>query len=490
MLAAGDGFAFIFIIFVVGFVIAAIVWGAKHQKAIRENWASFAARNNMQYMGTTFGGMSGWYNRVAIRINTITRGSGKNRTTYTQFHATIASPMPHGLVLYKEGFFSKVGKMLGGQDVQVGDAAIDNAFIIKAEDLLGAHKLLSIQQVRSALLSLVQRHPGLRVDGRTVMWEQTGVVHKYEQLDANAQDLAYLCTTFDAAFHQLAGSQPQQRSQPAPRPAAAAEILGMGAPGGMPSPPLVRQAGPEEDPAQRRAAMSEVAGAFHALEEKLETGRWTPQAKPAEPVSLDSAFEEPKTEDPFAAPKGDDAFAMPASPAFGSSTFDANPYTAPKPSDAFKADKPPAFVSTKFEANPFIAPEAGDAFDAPKPYQAPAAESAEPEPVGGFDDIVKSLVETSMSFERDKIIKANASRVWPVSIKVDRVDSTFGFDIPDSLKDGKTVDGELDGGTKVTLRLPKSRNDEIGKLHSGDKLNAIAGIAGWDDLFKKLTLNG
>lgn len=482
MLAAGDGFGFFFILIVVGLVIAAVVWGAKHQKAIRENWAAFAARNNMQYMGTTFGGMSGWYNRVAIRINTITRGSGKNRTTYTQFHGTIASPMPHGLVLYKEGFFSKVGKMLGGQDVQVGDPAIDNAFIIKAEDLLGTHKLLSIAQVRSALLTIVQRHPGLRVDGRTVMWEQTGVVHKYEQLDANAQDLAYLCSTFDAAFHQLAGSQPKAQAAPA-RPAAAAEILAATAPLGMPSQPQVRRAEPQDDPAQRRKAMSDMAGVLHALEDKMEKGQWTPQPKSAEPISLESAFDESKAED---------AFAAPTAPVFGSSQFEANAYAAPKPSDAFNAAKPPAFASSQFDANPFAAPKASDAFDAPKPFETarPAAEPAAAEATGGFDDVIASLVAASMSFDRDKIIQANANRVWPVTVKVERVDSTFGFDVPDSLKDGKTIEGELAGGTKVTLRLPKSRNDEVGKLHGGGEVKAIAGIAGWDDLFKKLTLNG
>ncbi|MCC7510070.1 MAG: hypothetical protein IT464_11975 [Planctomycetes bacterium] len=488
MLIANGGAAFIFIIFIVGIVIAAIVWGAKHQKMVRENWATFAQRNNLQYMGTTYGGMSGWFGRTQIRINTITRGSGKNRSTYTQYHATVSSPMPSGLVLYKEGFFSKVGKMLGGEDVQIGDPAIDAAFIIKAGDLLGAHKLLSIPPVKQALLAIVGRHPGLRLDGRTLFWEESGVTHKYESLEANARDLAYLCETFDAAFHQLAGTQAAPPApRPAPRASDAANIL-FDAPvaAAMPSTrlpePVIRRAAPDEDPAERKHAMEDVASAFQQLEKKIETGRWTPEYKAPEPVNLEDAFASPHLISDVEMSPFEKYSAANISSAFAdskSNAFNANAYAAPAKSDAFNA-------------NAYTAPATSDAFDAAKPFEA-ATPTAPPEAVGegSFDELVESLSAGNlMSSDRDKLVQANASRVWPVKIKIDRVDSTFGFDIPDSLRDGKTVEGELPGGTKVTVRFPKSRNAELEKMQSGNQVSAIASIAGWDDLFKKLTLNG
>jgi hypothetical protein len=41
----------------------------------------------------------------------------------------------------------------------------------------------------------------------------------------------------------------------------------------------------------------------------------------------------------------------------------------------------------------------------------------------------------------------------------------------------------------VAVRLSKARNAEIDKLRSGENVSLRAAAAGWDDLFKKLTLN-
>jgi hypothetical protein len=437
MLAAGDSFVVVLVIGIVGFVIAMIVWGAKHQKAVRENWANFARRHNLQYAGTTFGGITGWFGAAQIRINTITRGSGKNRSTYTQFHATIGAPMPAGLVLYKEGFFSKLGKVFGGDDVQVGDPNIDNAFIIKATDLLGTHTLLSLTPVKQGLLYTVARHPGLRIEARTVFWEQNGVAHKPEQLEANAADLAYIVEIFNAAYQQLSGAQPQQAPQraaaPPPRPSRTAEVLQGTSQLGISPAPQVRQAEPEQ-----RQAMAEVAGAFKALEQKIENGEHVPQPKP---VSLDDAF---KSEPSASA--ADDAFAE---------------------------------------------PDAGDAFKDPEPlFEAPTQSGpAKQAASGSLKQLVEALSKPgSMSSEREKIIAANAKMEWPLEVTVDRIDSTFGFDVPDSLRDGRTIEGHV-GDMRVAVRLSKARNAEIDKLRSGESVSLRAAAAGWDDLFKKLTLN-
>ncbi len=438
MLAAGDSFIVVFVLGIIGFVIALIVWGAKHQKSIRENWANFARRYNLQYAGTTYGGLHGWFGAAQIRMNTITRGSGKNRSTYTQFHATIGAPMPAGLILYKEGFFSKLGKVFGGEDVQVGDPAIDNAFIIKATDLLGTHSLLSLPPVKQALLYTVSRHPGLRVEARTVLWEQSGIVHKPEQLEANAKDLAYLVETFNAAYQQLSAAQPQPSPQrapaPPPRPARTAEVLQGSSQLGISPAPQVRQSEPE-----RQQALAEVAGAFKALEEKIAHGERVP---PPRPVSLEDAFKSQPS-----ARTADDAFAE---------------------------------------------PDAGDAFKDPEPLhdEKPAvAEAATEGAAGSFKELVEQLARPgSMSSEREKIIAANSRIEWPLEVTVDRIDRTFGFDVPDSLRDGRTVEGHV-GDLKVAVRLGKSHNAEIDKLRSGANVSLRAAVAGWDDLFKKLTLN-
>jgi hypothetical protein len=198
--------------------------------------------------------------------------------------------------------------------------------------------------------------------------------------------------------------------------------------------PQVRQAEPEQ-----RQAMAEVAGAFKALESKIEKGEHVPQPKP---VSLDDAF---KSEPSASA--ADDAFAE---------------------------------------------PDAGDAFKDPEPLfeeKAAVADAAREGAAGSFKEIVEQLSKPgSMSSEREKIIAANAKMEWPLEVTVDRIDRTFGFDVPDSLRDGRTIEGHV-GDMKVAVRLSKARNAEIDKLRSGENVSLRAAAAGWDDLFKKLTLN-
>jgi hypothetical protein len=459
-----DGSIAVFFIFgVLGLIIWAVIWGAKHQKAVRENWANFAQRYGLQYAGTTFGGISGWYGKASIRLNTITRGSGKNRSTYTQFHATINAPMPVGLVLYKEGLFSKLGKVFGGEDVQVGDPAIDNAFIIKAGDLLGAHRLLSIPQVKQALLYTIARHPGMRIEHRTVLWEESGVVHKPERLEAAAGDLAYIVETFDTAYQQLSGAPTQAPKAKSAGRLATAGTQRLGEPARTKSgrapvvPENVRSSGAvvrHEDPAQRKAALAEVAAAFHALEEKTERGERVPEPPKPAPIRLEDAFAQPHLNEDVQ-PKGTGA-------------------------DAMKNYQPGQDV--------FTASDPGGAFE-PRPETGKAAPKAKGEHAGSFALLVQSLADSNlMSRDREQMIERNSNIEWPVEIKVDRVDRSFGFDLPDALKDGRTVEGEV-GELKVAVRFPPGRNAEIDKLRHGSTLNVRAAVAAWDDLFKKVTLN-
>ena len=483
ILAAGDGFGFIIVIAVIGGVIALIAWGAHSQKKIRENWALFARKNGLQSQGNANRPtIQGWMGPVYITLNTVVRGSGKNRTTYTQHHCTINAPMPGGIVLYKEGFFSKVGKVFGGQDVQIGDAALDNAFVIKAQDLGGTHALLSLPPVKKALLYVIHRHPGLRVQDRQLLVEHSGMTGDINKIEGVFADLSYLSQTFDAAYQELSGASatPQKvptgktRSAPKMKPqaqsshAAAAEILGAALldKSGF-GQPQVRQAKGDEDPAKRKA-LSEMASALHQYEDKLATGKATPEERDAssygtsKPINEEDAFASPKLEDAFADPKLNDDFSNAAwSRNDASTAFD---------SAATEQDSGQSSFDT-FDAEPARKGKAG-----------PVAKS--------LDALVAQLSDGAlMSSAREAIIADNAGTEWPLDLIVDRIDSSWGFDLPESMRDGKTVECKDKNGAAFAVRFPKSRNSEIGNLKSGQTLKARGKLAAWDDLFKKATLD-
>jgi hypothetical protein len=455
MVLASDGVVFFFIIGIVVFVVAMIVLGARHNRVVRETWQQFASRYKLKFMGTTYGGISGYFGSAEIRIHTITRGSGKNRSTYTQFHATIPVPMPDGLVLYKEGLFSRLGKMLGGHDVQVGDPEIDNAFIIKANDLLGTHRLLTVPHVKKALLYIVARHPGMRLEARTVMWEETGTVSKLERLEANANDLSYLVGTLAAAHHELAAKAPAEQ----PRAAARAEILSVSTAADA----RVRAAAADEDPATRQAAFAEVATVVHALEKKMDEGEPSKAA-----IDLNRAFEDPHLNDEL------ESAVMTGA-------------------DALK-DYDPSRGMSEETSEAFTNPEAEQAFTNPEPVEeTPQHEPAQQEQAltGSLEDLVALLADRKlMSRQREEIIERHATKSWPVETIIERIDRTFGFDLPANLRDGRTIEGTFKSEDwKVAVRFPATRNAELDKLKTGQTLKAAGKVSAWDDLFRRVTID-
>lgn len=574
---------FIVFLFIAGGFVALIVWGIQHSKKIRERWALFAQQNGLTYSGgisaTATPHISGWYGRTHVTINTITRGSGKNRSTYTQFHSHVNVPMPQGLNLTREGMFSKVGKFFGGQDVQLGDKQLDDAFIIKAHDVMGAFNLMRIPQVKQALLTFLARHPGMQLNERHLMFEDHGLCSDMAKMKIAVDDLAYLCQTLEAGYNQLltasgqAPAKPNQRppaatkarSAPAMRPAASAEILG-GAAAIVTSAltqrqnaeaqaamrqmevqsqtaierdndnavsaaqaelarikreaqhdqkmnaarmqrerklleqaeqaaaeASVRQHGSRPLPtdSQRRrevesAALSKVADAFHKLESKMaDAGAYRAQDVASDTESFPSGKASPfavtSAADAFAVPPAGDAFKVSASDAFAASSTPA--FSAPK-------YEPPKFESPKFEpakapaANTFGASNFGS-FEVQADAAPTAAEAVT------FDELIKKLSQSGLfSSDREKILAQYKDRVFILQIEVERIERTFGFDLPDKLRDGRTVEGHIKGKEmKVAARYPASDNARLDRMQNGVSVEVQGSLAGWDDLFKKATLN-
>jgi hypothetical protein len=129
ILAAGGGF------------IALIVYLVnREQEKNRRAWTEAAAR-----VGGAFDPSAGpWYRRtmtiqatldgVAVLADYYVVSNGKSSTTYTRVRAAAAGAPNLRLSVYKEGFFSSLGKALGTQDIQVGDPLFDDLFMVKSND--------------------------------------------------------------------------------------------------------------------------------------------------------------------------------------------------------------------------------------------------------------------------------------------------------------------------------------------------------------------
>jgi len=78
-----------------------------------------------------------------------------NSQTYTRMRAPYVNKDGFRFTIYRKGFFSDLGKMLGMQDVEIGEPEFDDAFIIKGNDEFKLRKMFGDRKIRR----LIERQP-------------------------------------------------------------------------------------------------------------------------------------------------------------------------------------------------------------------------------------------------------------------------------------------------------------------------------------------
>jgi hypothetical protein len=69
-----------------------------------------------------------------ITLDTHTVSTGHSHVTYTRMRAPYINPEAFRFTIDRKGLFSELGKLLGIQDIEVGDPEFDEAFVIKGND--------------------------------------------------------------------------------------------------------------------------------------------------------------------------------------------------------------------------------------------------------------------------------------------------------------------------------------------------------------------
>jgi hypothetical protein len=86
-----------------------------------------------------------------ITLDTYTVSHGKSRTTYTRLRAPYVNRDGFRFTIYRRGFFTDLGKLLGMQDVEIGDPLFDDAFVIKGNDEFKLRALFANPRLRDRL---------------------------------------------------------------------------------------------------------------------------------------------------------------------------------------------------------------------------------------------------------------------------------------------------------------------------------------------------
>ena len=148
------------------------------------------------------------YQHWTISLDTYTQTSGNTYTTYTRIMAPFVNRDDFRFKIYRKNFFSKIGKLLGMQDVEVGYRQFDDDFIIKGNNPDQLRRLFADATIRDLINRQPKIHFEIKNDTRffikkyppevdVLYFEAIGVIDDLELLkdlfDLFAAVLGHLC---------------------------------------------------------------------------------------------------------------------------------------------------------------------------------------------------------------------------------------------------------------------------------------------------------
>lgn len=130
-----------------------------------------------------------------LTLDTYTESTGHTYVTYTRMRAPFVNPEGFRFTVYRKGVFTELGKLLGMQDVEVGDPEFDEAFVVQSGDEARVRNLLAEPRLRRLLeaqptiqLSVKDSEgwfgPRFPADVDELHFQVTGVIKDRERLRA------------------------------------------------------------------------------------------------------------------------------------------------------------------------------------------------------------------------------------------------------------------------------------------------------------------
>lgn len=123
----------------------------------KEAWKSLAQETNGQYSESKVFKVPNveiYHKNFKFILDTYTVSTGQSTITYTRLRTVFINKPLFTFKIYNQGFFSKVGKAFGMQDVEIGDTKIDDKFIIKSNDGFMIKSLLLKDSIKEKLLNI------------------------------------------------------------------------------------------------------------------------------------------------------------------------------------------------------------------------------------------------------------------------------------------------------------------------------------------------
>ena len=99
-----------------------------------------------------------------VTLDTYAVSAGKTVIVYTRIRAPYVNPDGFRFTIYRRGLFSNLGKLLGMQDVEVGQQPFDEEFIIKGTDEGRLRQLFANDKLRGLIAGQKEVHFSVQDD--------------------------------------------------------------------------------------------------------------------------------------------------------------------------------------------------------------------------------------------------------------------------------------------------------------------------------------
>jgi hypothetical protein len=119
-----------------------------------EIWRQLCAEIGAQYVEGGFwkgNKVQATHGPWTITLDTYTVSDGKTSVAYTRMRAPFVDPEGFRFTVYRRGVFSDIGKWLGMQDIEIGDEAFDEDFILKSNEESKLRELLGSAKIRELI---------------------------------------------------------------------------------------------------------------------------------------------------------------------------------------------------------------------------------------------------------------------------------------------------------------------------------------------------
>jgi len=186
----------LFGLIILAFIINLVKKAFTKEPDINKIWSKFAKSKNLskrKELGSADFALIGKNKGFPFRIEVLTSEGvpkkigehevkrGQRTSKFTRVYINFPG-IPKEIRLYREKLISKVGKIMGLQDIKTGDSEFDRAFIIKGKN---ENKVLSFlnSDRRKVLLSAVKEMPGIELTDHGLFLQLQGQVNSLKELE-------------------------------------------------------------------------------------------------------------------------------------------------------------------------------------------------------------------------------------------------------------------------------------------------------------------